>query len=107
MVGAQGRGAEQVQRGPLVLCGPVRRSVPPAGQIIQTLGAEEAGEAEEARAGQCEPGLQPVPQSWLVGLRNEGKWGGGGDREAQRQGFSFGALLRVPRPPRSLSAPPR
>lgn len=77
MVGAQGRGAEQVQRGPLVLCGPVRRSVPPAGQIIQTLGAEEAGEAEEARAGQCEPGLQPVPQSWLVGLRNEGKWGGG------------------------------
>ncbi|OWK08160.1 hypothetical protein Celaphus_00011284 [Cervus elaphus hippelaphus] len=28
----------------------VRRSVPPAGQIIQTLGAEEAGEAEEARA---------------------------------------------------------
>lgn len=62
--------------GPLVLCGPVRRSVPPAGQIIQTLDAEEAGEAEEARAGQCEPGLRPVPQSWLVGLRNEGKWGG-------------------------------
>ena len=101
-MGVQGRGTEQVQWAP---CGPVRRSVPPAGQIIQTLDAEEAGEAEEARAGQCETGLHPVPQSWLVGLRNEGKWAGGGDREAQRQGLSFGALLRVPRSPRSLSAP--
>ena len=35
-----GRGSEQVQRGPLVLCGLVRHSVPPAGQIIQTLCAE-------------------------------------------------------------------
>lgn len=83
-----GRGSEQVQRGPLVLCGPVRRSVPPAGQIIQTLGAEEAREMDEVHAGQCKPAPAACPSDVVAGAQKLGQVGsqqspsGGGDGEA-------------------------
>lgn len=56
MVAAWGRGNEQVQPGPHWSSGP------PAGQIIQTLSEEEAGEAEEPYAGECNPTAQ---RPWL------------------------------------------
>ncbi|XP_060252222.1 uncharacterized protein LOC121816086 isoform X2 [Ovis aries] len=51
------------------LLGPVRRSVPPAGQIIQTLGAEEAREMDEVHAGQCKPVPAACPSDVVAGAQ--------------------------------------
>ena len=56
MAAVWGRGTEQVQPGPHW------SSVPPAGQIIQTLSEEEAREVEETYAGQCNPAAH---RPWL------------------------------------------
>ncbi|XP_059731830.1 uncharacterized protein [Bos taurus] len=76
----------QLFRSPQV---PIRRAaVWFAGQIIQTLGAEEAREMDEVHAGQCKPAPAACPSDVVAGAQKLGQVGsqqspsGGGDGEA-------------------------
>ncbi|XP_061239725.1 uncharacterized protein LOC133228223 isoform X2 [Bos javanicus] len=108
----------QLFRSPQV---PIRRAaVWFAGQIIQTLGAEEAREMDEVHAGQCKPAPAACPSDVVAGAQKLGQVGsqqspsGGGDggglsfggtRGLLAPSFCLGGCPVSPTPPPPLPSP--